>query len=180
MPIATTWARDIVIGVQLRHRQIFTIVVGRSVLHTRASIRGRTNIMATGYGALTNLAPSARIIPPYPPRPDRDIPPWRRLKLAQENLIAIFEASAFERDLSETKILTKRVFLCNSPELVQYAFSIKNENFERKSSAMRHMLKPLMGDGLFYQRRSDLAYPAADRLADRPSVTALGIRADHG
>jgi cytochrome P450 len=31
---------------------------------------------------------------------------------------------------------------------VRYAFSIKNDNFQRKSPTMRHMLEPLAGDGL--------------------------------
>ena len=88
-------------------------------------------------------------IPPFPHRWPRALSPWQRLRLARKNLIAPFEAAAFEFDFVSVKVLTKRVFVCNSPQTVQWAFGIKNEVFERKSPAMRHMLRPLLGDGLF-------------------------------
>jgi hypothetical protein len=98
---------------------------------------------------VTGFAPGDGFIPPYPYRSPTELTPRRRLRLAQGNLIAAFEDPAFELDFAALKFLTKHIFLCNSPETVQYAFGVKNENFERKSAAMRHMLRPLLGDGLF-------------------------------
>jgi cytochrome P450 len=102
----------------------------------------------------TGFSPGDGFIPPYPHRSPTRLSPRHRLRLAQDNLISIFEDAAFELDFAKLKILTKHVFLCNSPETVQYALSIKNENFERKTAAMRHMLRPLIGDGLFISEGS--------------------------
>ena len=88
-------------------------------------------------------------VPPYPYRWPHKLTTWQRLRLAQKNLIAVFEASSFQDDFARVKVLTKHLVICNSPETVRYAFNTKNHNFERKSPAMRHMLRPLIGDGLF-------------------------------
>ena len=56
---------------------------------------------------------------------------------------------AFEYNFESIKIFRQHVFVCNTPETVQYAFNTRNAAFERKSPVMRHMLKPLIYDGLF-------------------------------
>ena len=53
-----------------------------------------------------------------------------------KDFIAAFEDAAFELDFACIKILRKQIILCNSPETIQYAFSIRNDNFERKSSTI--------------------------------------------
>jgi cytochrome P450 len=105
--------------------------------------------MAGGIAAIEPPASGDGLIPPYPYRWPRTLTTWQRIRLARQNLIAIFEDTAFGFDFASVKVLTKHIFLCNSPETVQYAFSTKNENFERKSPTMRHMLAPLIDDGLF-------------------------------
>jgi cytochrome P450 len=69
--------------------------------------------------------------------------------LARRDLLAMWEDEAFEWEFVSAKLLRRRVFLCNSPESVQFAFSTKNASFERKSPEMRNVLEPLIGDGLF-------------------------------
>ena len=59
------------------------------------------------------------------------------------------EEFAFELDFSQSRILSRQTFLCNSPNSVQFAFSQKNASFERKGPQMRYALEPLLGDGLF-------------------------------
>ena len=61
----------------------------------------------------------------------------------------MWEESAFELDFSQSRMLTRQTFLCNSPKSVQFVFSQKNSSFERKSPQMRYALEPLLGDGLF-------------------------------
>ena len=61
----------------------------------------------------------------------------------------MWEESAFELEFSQSRILARQTFLCNSPKSVQFAFSQKNASFERKSPQMRYALEPLLGDGLF-------------------------------
>lgn len=98
--------------------------------------------------SLSNLGRS-RFVPPYPPRPRVAPSIWRRLSLARENFLAMWEDSAFDLEFSEGNLLARKVFVCNSPRSVQFAFSQSNASFERKSPQMRHALRPLLGDGLF-------------------------------
>src|SRR5947209_3720969 len=92
---------------------------------------------------------SAEFVPPYPYRMPAT-PFWlRRVFLARRNLLSMFEEEAFEYQVAQLKVLMHDVFLCNSPESVQFAFSTHNDSFERKGPAYRHSLQPLLGDGLF-------------------------------
>jgi cytochrome P450 len=88
-------------------------------------------------------------IPPFPERSPRILPVWQRLRLLSRDLLAGWEAEAFGWDFVSTRVLARRVFLCNSPESVQFAFSTKNASFEGKSWEMVRILEPLIGDSLF-------------------------------
>ena len=88
-------------------------------------------------------------VPPYPHRWTEELSPWKRVRLARRNVLAAFEDGLFEVDHISRRILLKHLFLCNSPQTVQDAFGTKYASFERKSPTMRHMLEPLIGDGLF-------------------------------
>ena len=91
----------------------------------------------------------SEFVPPYPQRLPRAPSPWQRVRLGRRNLLAAFEEQAFEYDFESMKLLTRDVFLCNTPDAVQFAFSTHNDSFERKSPAQRQSLQPLLGDGLF-------------------------------
>jgi cytochrome P450 len=69
--------------------------------------------------------------------------------LGRRNFLEMWEDEAFESEFSAGRLFMRRVFLCNSPDSVQFAFSLKNASFERKSPQMRYALQPLIGDGLF-------------------------------
>ena len=88
-------------------------------------------------------------VPPFPYRPTRVLSPWRRARLWRKNMLAVFEEQAFKHDFAQMKFLTRDIFLCNSPESVQFAFGVHTDSFERKSPTHRHLLQPLIGDGLF-------------------------------
>lgn len=88
-------------------------------------------------------------VPPFPPRPVVAPSPIARLRLAHENLIAMWEDESFDLEFSEGRLFTRMVYVCNSPAAVRFAFNEHNASFERKSPQMRHALAPLLGDGLF-------------------------------
>ena len=71
------------------------------------------------------------------------------LRRSRRNLLTMFDDRAFEQQLMSIKVLSRQVFICNSPDTVRHAFVTENAAFERKSPQMRHALKPLLGDGLF-------------------------------
>lgn len=74
---------------------------------------------------------------------------WQRIKRGRKNILAVWEEQAFEYEFVSSQFFTRRAFLCNSPDAVQFAFGTHNESFERKSPAQRFSLQPLLGDGLF-------------------------------
>src|SRR5687768_709714 len=88
-------------------------------------------------------------VPPYPRRFRYAPNVLQRLMSWRSDLLSLWEEGAFEYDFASQKILTRRVFLCNSPESVQFALGANHENFGSKSPEMRRVLAPLVGDGLF-------------------------------
>jgi cytochrome P450 len=91
----------------------------------------------------------SEFVPPYPDRLPSPPSPWQRVRLGRRNLLAAFEEQAFGYEFVSMKLLLREVFLCNTPESVQFAFSSHNDSFERKSPGHRKSLEPLLGDGLF-------------------------------
>ncbi len=87
--------------------------------------------------------------PPYPPRPAKPLPTLELLRRSRRNLLTMFDERAFEQSLMSVQVLSRKVFICNSPDTVRHAFVTANAGFERKSPQMRNALKPLLGDGLF-------------------------------
>lgn len=96
-----------------------------------------------------STAPTTAFIPPYPARPEQPLGVVELLRRSRRNLLTMFDSRAFEQQLMSIRILSRQVFICNSPDTVRHAFVAASEAFERKSPQMRHALKPLLGDGLF-------------------------------
>ena len=88
-------------------------------------------------------------VPPYPPRPKAPLPPLATIRTARRNFLAVFEDKCFDYQFFSTRLLARRLFVCNSPDTVAQAFIALHESFERKTPQMRHALAPLLGDGLF-------------------------------
>jgi cytochrome P450 len=123
---------------------------------------------------------TAPYVPPFPPRPEKGLPLRQMLKLARENWLAIWAKSSFERDVYGSRLLTRDVVVCNSPDSVHYVFVERHENFQRKSPQHRHALIPLLGDGLFvsdgplWRERRRVVAPVThvSRLAElAPAIT---------
>jgi cytochrome P450 len=88
-------------------------------------------------------------VPPYPSRPAKPLAIPMLLRALTRNFLAVWPEVAFDLEFFKTRLLTRQVFICNSPDTVNYAFIAHHAEFERKSPQMRHALKPLLGDGLF-------------------------------
>src|SRR5258708_2325333 len=88
-------------------------------------------------------------VPPYPSRPAKPLSVPILLRGLTRNFLAVWPELAFDLEFFSTRLLSRQVFICNSPDTVTEAFITNNAQFERKSPQMRHALKPLLGDGLF-------------------------------
>lgn len=91
----------------------------------------------------------SEFVPPFPPRPAKTPSVFEMLRHGSSNFLTIFEDRAFEYHTMTMQILTRQVFICNSPVTVAEALVHKHENFSRKSPQIRAGLAPLVGDGLF-------------------------------
>jgi cytochrome P450 len=121
-------------------------------------------------------------IPPFPPRLPKTPTPWERVRLGRNNLLAAFEEEAFSFEFVSMRVLAREVFLCNTPESVQFAYSTHHDSFERKSPSHRRSLEPLLGDdGIAWRRRRRIVAPVVhvSRLSEFVPimvVTADGAR----
>jgi cytochrome P450 len=91
----------------------------------------------------------SNFVPPHPERPKEPLPLLAMIGAARRNFLAVFDEKCFEYQFFQTRILNRKVFVCNSPDTVAEAFIALHESFQRKTPQMRHALSPLLGDGLF-------------------------------
>jgi hypothetical protein len=88
-------------------------------------------------------------VPPYPERPSRRPPIHKIIHMVRNNFLGIFDEKCFEYQFFAQRILTRTVYVCNSPDTVAQAFIALHESFQRKTPLMRFALAPLVGDAVF-------------------------------
>ena len=105
-------------------------------------------------------------VPPYPARPERPLSPLAMLRTGRRNLLAVFEAKCFEYQFFSSRVLSRRLFVCNSPDTVAQAFITLHDSFERKTPQIRNALSPLIGsdasfisDGATWRQRRRIVAP---------------------
>ena len=119
-------------------------------------------------------------VPPYPERPQQPLSAFATLRLARRNFLAIWEDRCFEWEVFSSRMLSRSLFVCNSPDTVASAFVEHHDSFERKSPQMRHGLAPLLGDGLFISDGETWRRRRRDRRADRPCLAYAAVRSADG
>ena len=61
-------------------------------------------------------------VPPYPQRPREPLRPLAMISAARRNFLEVFEDKCFEYQFFSTRLLNRRLFVCNSPDTVAQAF----------------------------------------------------------
>jgi cytochrome P450 len=95
---------------------------------------------------------------------------FRRVR---EDQLSILVPDLFSRNMTYNRLLFLHSFLINKPEYIEHVLVTNHANY-RKSHFLRHMLGPLLGDGLlisegeFWRRQRRIAAPAfhRKRIAD--------------
>jgi len=104
-------------------------------------------------------------VPPYPVRPTARLPLAETLRRLRRNLLEVWYDRHFELDAFPTRLLNRRVVVCNSPTSIAEAFVGEATAIERKTPQMRRALAPLVGEGLIisdgplWRERRRLAAP---------------------
>ncbi|MDQ0318523.1 cytochrome P450 [Pararhizobium capsulatum DSM 1112] len=71
------------------------------------------------------------------------------LLLVRKDYLSVFRKNDYRSRISQMRGLGRQLVVVNVPEQVKYVLATRNDNFERKSPAMRRALEYLLGDGLF-------------------------------
>lgn len=112
------------------------------------------------------------------------LPLGEMLRRLRRNLLEVWYDRQFELDVFPTRLLNRRVLVCNSPGTIAEAFIGEAASIERKTPQMRRALAPLVGDGLIisngplWRERRRLAAPvthAARLSALAPILTEAAI-----
>src|SRR6516164_3131571 len=115
-------------------------------------------------------------VPPYPDRPARSLSALATLRRARRNFLAIWEDRCFEWEVFSTRLLSRTLFVCNSPDTVASAFVEHHDSFERKSPQMRHSLAPLLGDGPCVASTAVCAHHGPSCSRDRRTLDRFASR----
>src|ERR1700716_1111396 len=113
-------------------------------------------------------------VPPFPERPKQPLSAFATLHLARRNFLAIWEERSFEWEVFSTRLLSRTLFVCNSPDTVVSAFVEHHDSFERKSPQMRHGL--VIGDGETWRRRGRILAPIV-HVSHLPLFAPLMVQA---
>jgi hypothetical protein len=62
------------------------------------------------------------LVPPYPPRPSEPLSPIAAFQTARRNFLAVFDEKCFEYQFFYTRILSRRLFVCTSPDTAAQSF----------------------------------------------------------
>lgn len=122
-------------------------------------------------------------IPPYPKRHKTSLGPLDTINYLRRDFLSIWPEKAFERQFMSEKIMNRMIFIANCPQVVSHVLLSNHANYERKTSLLRKMLTPLLGDGLFisdgtvWQQRRDLETPmfSDERLGEYLEVMNQAI-----
>jgi cytochrome P450 len=98
---------------------------------------------------------------------------FESLRRMRTDQLSLLRPEAFGRNLLHSRFLFLHNFLVNKPEYIEHVLLTNHANY-RKSEFLRHMLGPLLGEGLlisegeFWRRQRRIAAPAfhSRRIAD--------------
>jgi len=95
------------------------------------------------------------------------------------NFLGIWSQKAFEYEFFSTRLLSRTVYVCNSPDTIEQLFVERAASVERKIPEMRAAFAPLLGDALLvadgtaWEARRRILEPILGpaRLADVAPIT---------
>lgn len=121
-------------------------------------------------------APATDFVPPMP------TPAWRPptalggLLRARRDVLSIFPADAYRRQVMTTRLPGRLILVANTPEVVRDVFVTKHAIYQRKSRFLEDALRPVIGGSSFIAWGDDWT---AKRAAISPPIHPSGIAQFH-
>ncbi|CAH0262737.1 cytochrome P450 [Roseomonas sp. CECT 9278] len=122
------------------------------------------------------MSDSADFVPPMP------TPAWRPptalggLLRARRDVLSIFPADAYRRQVMTTRLPGRMILVANTPEVVRDVFVTKHATYQRKSRFLEDALRPVIGGSSFIAWGDDWV---ARRAAISPPIHPSGIAQFH-
>jgi cytochrome P450 len=146
--------------------------VHRAARHAGGCIGGHSALPAYP-GAMDA---TADIIPPMPARPAREPSAIAGLLRARRDVLSIFPADAYRRQVFTTRLPGRLILVANTPEVVREVFVTKHETYQRKARFLEDALRPVVGGSCFIAAGDDWA---EKREAVSPPIHPSGLAQFH-
>jgi cytochrome P450 len=119
---------------------------------------------------------AADLVPPMP------APAWRApsaiggLLRARRDVLSIFPADAYRRQVFTTRLPGRLILVANAPQVVREVFVAKHETYQRKARFLEEALRPVVGGSCFIAWGADWA---ERRAAISPPIHPSGLAQFH-
>jgi cytochrome P450 len=94
-----------------------------------------------------------RVVPPFRPPPDRELPLTAYLRSIRDNSLKGFPKAAFEQLVTRRSLLGRSSFVLSDPEAIRRVLVENQANYARTTGTLR-ILRPILGDGLLISEGS--------------------------
>jgi cytochrome P450 len=118
----------------------------------------------------------ADFIPPMPPRAARRPSAIGGLLRARRDVLSIFPADAYRRQVMTARLPGRLILVANTPEVVRQVFITRHETYQRKSRFLEDALRPVIGGSCFIASGPEWA---ERREAISPPIHPSGIAQFH-
>jgi len=120
--------------------------------------------------------PDEDFVPPMPAAPARPLPTLAGLLRARRDLLSIFPADAYRRQVFTTRLPGRLILVANTPEVLRDVFVARHETYQRKSRFLEDALRPVIGGSSFIAWGEDWA---EKRGAIAPPLHPSGLARFH-
>ncbi|MBR0650277.1 cytochrome P450 [Roseomonas terrae] len=119
---------------------------------------------------------TADFIPPMPPRAAREPTAIAGLLRARRDVLSIFPADAYRRQVFTTRLPGRLILVANTPEVVRDVFVTRHDIYQRKARFLEDALRPVVGGSCFIGSGEDWA---ERREAVSPPIHPSGLAQFH-